>query len=67
VGWRIFMVEYFMDFTVVALLVIGITAVMGVLTNGIGEKLFGGKGNSEHIDHSAKIQAGWKSVGGRKS
>ncbi|NMH71866.1 hypothetical protein HF078_02145 [Bacillus sp. RO2] len=60
------MIEYFMDFTIVAILVIGITAVMGVLTNGIGEKLFGGKKGSESFDKSTSMQAGWKSVGGGK-
>ncbi|NLP50721.1 hypothetical protein [Bacillus sp. RO1] len=60
------MIEYFTDFTIVAILVIGITAVMGVLTNGIGEKLFGGKKGSESFDKSASMQAGWKSVGGKK-
>ncbi|KPB03526.1 hypothetical protein [Bacillus sp. CHD6a] len=60
------MFEYFMDFTIVALLVIGITAVMGVVTNGIGEKLFGGKKGTESFDKSASMQAGWKSIGGGK-
>ncbi len=60
------LIEYFIDFTIVALLVIGITAVMGVLTNGIGEKLFGGKKGTESFDKSASMQAGWKSVGGKK-
>lgn len=60
------LIEYFIDFTIVAILVIGITAVMGVLTNGIGEKLFSGKKGSESFDKSASVQAGWKSVGGSK-
>ncbi|KMJ57810.1 hypothetical protein AB685_13260 [Bacillus sp. LL01] len=59
------MIEYFIDFTIVAILVIGITAVMGVLTNGIGEKVFGRKKGSESFDKSASMQAGWKSVGGK--
>jgi hypothetical protein len=54
-----------MDFTIVALLIIGITAVMGVLTNGIGEKFFSGKKGSESFDKSASMQTGWKSVGGK--
>ncbi|WP_078381424.1 hypothetical protein [Sutcliffiella halmapala] len=59
------MVEYFIDFTIVAILVIGITAVMGVLVNGIGEKVFGRKNGSESFDKSASMQKGWKSVGGK--
>lgn len=60
------MVEYIIDLTIVAALVIGITAVLGVLTNGIGEKVFGGKQRSEFVDQSARMQTGWKSVGGSK-
>ena len=60
------MVAYFVDFLIVALLVIGITAINGVLTNGIGKKLFGGKRKSEFVDQSARMQTGWKQVGGNK-
>jgi hypothetical protein len=57
---------YIMDLTIVALLIIGITALMGVITNGIGENVFGGKRRSEFVDESAKYQTGWKLVGGKK-
>jgi amino acid transporter len=57
---------YIMDLTIVALLIVGITALMGVITNGFGEKLFGGKNRSEFVDESAKYQTGWKTVGGNK-
>ncbi|RFU64122.1 hypothetical protein [Peribacillus glennii] len=60
------MAAYFFDFIIVALLIIGITAINGVLTNGIGEKVFGGKRHSAIADHSAEIQSGWKSVGGKE-
>jgi len=60
------MVNYITDLTVVALLIIGITAVLGVVTNGIGEKLFGGKQKTEFVDQSAKFQTGWKQVGGKR-
>lgn len=58
--------SYITDLTIVALLIIGITAVLGVVTNGIGEKLFGGKRKSEFVDQSAKFQTGWKQVGGKR-
>jgi hypothetical protein len=59
--------EYFLDFTLVAIIVITITALMGVITNGIGEKLFGGgKGNPESFNHSAQTQVGWNNVGGKR-
>ncbi len=61
------MVAYITDFTVVALLVIGITAIMGAITNGIGEKVFGGKRRTEFVDQTAKYQTGWKAVGGKRN
>lgn len=60
------MVEYITDLSLVTVLVIGITAFMGVITNGIGVKLFGGKNKMEFVDKSAKFQTGWKQVGGKK-
>lgn len=59
------MVEYITDFSIVALLIIGLTAVMGVLINGIGVKLFGGKNKMEFVEQSDKFQTGWKKVGGK--
>ncbi|MCM3707116.1 MULTISPECIES: hypothetical protein [Cytobacillus] len=60
------MVGYITDLMIVALLIIGFTALLGVLTNGIGEKIFGGKNKSEFVDQSARVQTGWKNVGGHK-
>jgi len=60
------MAQYFIDLTLVALLVIGITAIMGVFANGIGEKFFGGSARSENVNQSAKTQSGWKLIGGKK-
>jgi hypothetical protein len=57
---------YIMDLTIVALLIVGITALMGVITNSFGEKVFGGKNRSQFVDESAKYQTGWKTVGGKK-
>jgi hypothetical protein len=55
---------YIVDFILVAGLVIGITAINGVLVNGFGEKFIGRKHKSEFVDQSARIQTGWKQVGG---
>jgi hypothetical protein len=63
---RINMFEYIGDLTIVALLIIGVTALMGVILNTIGEKVFGGKTKSEFVDKSASVQTGWKYVGGGK-
>jgi hypothetical protein len=57
---------YITDLTIVAILVVGITAFLGVITNGIGENLFGGKKKSEFVQESEKYQTGWKAVGGNK-
>jgi hypothetical protein len=63
---RFIMGGYIFDLTVVALLIIGLTATIGVLTNGIGNSLFGGKTRSEYVDQSKKVQVGWKTVGGKR-
>ncbi|MDR7076618.1 hypothetical protein J2Y03_001621 [Neobacillus niacini] len=57
---------YIADLSMVAILIIGITALMGVITNGFGETVFGGKKRSEFVDQSARFQTRWKSVGGNK-
>lgn len=57
---------YIMDLAIVTILVVGITALMGVITNSIGEKVFGGKRRSEFVVQSARFQEGWKAVGGKK-
>jgi hypothetical protein len=60
------MAAYFVDFLIVALLIIGITATNGVLVNGIGNKLFSRKRKSEFVNQSTRMQSGWKQVGGNK-
>lgn len=57
---------FLLDLAIVAALVIGITATNGVIANGIGIKLFGGKQKTVHVDYTKKGQTGWKSVGGMK-
>ncbi|TKC18290.1 hypothetical protein [Robertmurraya kyonggiensis] len=60
------MAGYIIDLAIVAILIIGITALMGVMLHGIGTKIFGGKNRSEFVDKSMRIQTGWKNVGGFK-
>ena len=62
----IIMGGYIFDLAVVTILIVGITALMGVITNGIGENVFGGKNRNEFVDESARYQTGWKAVGGIK-
>lgn len=59
------MAAYMADFALVIGLIIGITALNGVITNGIGNKLFGRSKKSEFVDQSARMQTGWKEVGGK--
>ncbi|MET3698348.1 hypothetical protein SAMN05877753_108202 [Bacillus oleivorans] len=58
---------FLLDFAIVSVLVIGLTALMGVLTNGLGETVFGSKNKNKFVDQTAKTQIGWRKVGGKKS
>jgi hypothetical protein len=61
------MISYFVEFTFLALLIIGLTAFLGPITNGIGEKFFNRKSDVNFfVKQSAKTQTGWRPVGGRK-
>ncbi len=57
---------YILDFALVSLLIIGITALLGVISNGIGIHLFGRKNRSKFVDQSDKSTAGFNMVGGNK-
>ncbi|WP_338781079.1 hypothetical protein [Metabacillus sp. FJAT-52054] len=56
------MISYFTDFVLFAIFVIGLTATMGVLANGIGSGLFGGKTKDTFFQQSEKTQKGWNRV-----
>ncbi len=58
--------EYFADLAIIAILVIGITALNGVITNGIGTRFFGGRNKNRNVERSTSIQTGWKQVGGER-
>ncbi len=55
-----------MDLGLVTILVVGLTALMGSFSAGIGEGIFGGSNRSEHLDQSNKSSKGWNQVGGKK-
>ncbi|MGO4889352.1 hypothetical protein ACJ2A9_16510 [Anaerobacillus sp. MEB173] len=55
---------FFIDFLILALLVVGGMAFMGEIVNGIGHLLFGGK-KGRFTNKTADTSAGWKKVGGR--
>ncbi|WLR51589.1 hypothetical protein LC040_01405 [Bacillus tianshenii] len=52
------------DFTLLALLIVGITATVGVISSTIGLKIFGRGKQNENVDQSDKTQTGWNAVGG---
>ena len=54
------MAGFFIDFIIVAVLIIGITATNGVILNGIGTKIFGGKKVLQFVHQSDRMQTGWK-------
>lgn len=60
------MAGFITDFVIIAVLIIGITATMGVLTNGIGTKIIGRKNRNLFVEKSNRMQTGWKQVGGFK-
>ncbi|WP_059173025.1 hypothetical protein [Bacillus sp. FJAT-27445] len=60
------MAGYITDFAIVTVLIVGITALMGVITNGIGENIFGRKNRTEFTDQASKFITGWNAVGGKK-
>ena len=59
------MAQYFIDFIITSVLIVGITALMGVIANGIGERIFGGSKRKEHVNESKYIQSGWNLIGGK--
>jgi hypothetical protein len=61
----LFMLAYIVDFLMVMGLIIVITALNGVMTNGIGNKLIGRTRKSEFVDQSSRMQTGWNEIGGK--
>ena len=61
------MSEYLTDFILVAGLIIGLTAFMGPLTNGIGNIIFGRRKRSEYVIQSNRSTDGFNKVGGKRN
>ena len=59
--------EYLVDFLLVAFLIIGLTAFMGPLTNGIGNLIFGRHKRSEYVIQTNRSTDGFNKVGGNDS
>lgn len=60
------MVEFLIDFGLVAILIIGITALNGVVLNLLGIKLFGRRKANHFTNQNSRITSDWKQVGGTK-
>jgi hypothetical protein len=58
------MAAFGIDFIIVIGLIVVITALNGVITNGIGNKVFGRRNKSQFVKQSASMQTGWKGIGG---
>ncbi len=61
------MYEYFLDLVIVAVLVIGTTALNGVITSTIGLKLSKRGQQTIFKEATSNTQRNWKSVGGRNN
>ena len=61
------MSEYILDFILVSFLIIGLTAFMGPLTNGIGNLIFGRHKRSEFVIQTHRSTTGFNKVGGKKN
>ena len=60
------MVQYVIDLSIVAVLIIALTALNGVIGNTIGERIFGGRKRNIFRDATNRTQTGWKSVSDKK-
>jgi hypothetical protein len=56
------MTAYIIDFVLLAVLIIGLTALLGVISTTIGEKLFGRKKGNVFFDQNANSQQGWRKM-----
>ncbi len=59
------MMEYAVDFFLFALFIIGLTAFMGPLTNGLGHLLSPRHKKNSYVRQTTLSQAGFKPVGGK--
>jgi uncharacterized membrane protein YkvI len=59
------MIDFFVDFGMFSLIIVGIMAFMGVVSTKLAES-FGGKKHKEAFEHNSSTQQGWKGVGGKE-
>ncbi|HEX7064498.1 MAG TPA: hypothetical protein VF199_05460 [Bacillales bacterium] len=56
------MIGFIVDLLVLAVLVIGLTAMLGVISTKIGERVFGGKKGNIFYDQNMNSQKGWRKM-----
>ncbi|HEU5139093.1 MAG TPA: hypothetical protein VFT51_03910 [Bacillales bacterium] len=56
------MIGFLIDLLVLAVLVIGLTAMLGVISTQIGERVFGRKKGNVFYDHNMNSQKGWRKM-----
>jgi cytochrome b561 len=56
------MLNFFIDLTLLAIFVIGLTAFLGIITHGAAAKLFGKNTYLKFETKSKEIQSGWRKV-----
>ncbi|MGL4521910.1 MAG: hypothetical protein ACRCWQ_05130 [Bacilli bacterium] len=57
--------NFFIDLSILASLIIAITAFNGVILNTIGERIIGRKNRTKFVDQTNATMTGWSSVGGK--
>jgi len=60
------MMAYILDFALVFLLIVSLTATVGVITNAIGTKFFSRGQKDEFTSQNYKTLTNFKPVGGKK-
>ncbi|WP_078430348.1 hypothetical protein [Alkalihalobacterium alkalinitrilicum] len=58
--------NFVIDFILLAVFIIGLTALMGTITNVFGMKVFGRGNVNKFKNTSTNVQTGWKKVGGKQ-
>lgn len=56
------MVPYVIDLLLLAVLVIGLTAMLGVISTSLGERIFGRKKSNDFYNHNLNSQKGWRKM-----
>lgn len=54
--------SFVIDLIVFAILVIGLTALLGVISASIGERIFGRKKGNDFYDQNMNSQKGWRKM-----